>query len=196
MKIIYLINTLLFISFFSAQSFAGVYKCTDKAGRTAYQSKPCADESNGLKIDIKTGGSTDLGSKLRQQERDRQLKQQQEKQRQQAKARESERISEANRQSAINQKLVRDNPVQYTAFAIPPYKHDQLSELIKPFAERLPEIERFRRIAAQKALATGDCKRVESNQLSIQSQPDKLIITVDCSSAKTFQFSEQQLLNQ
>ncbi len=195
MKSIQLTNTLLIMAFFSSPSLAGVYKCIDDQGKTAYQSKPCANEKNALKIDIKTGSTTDIASKLKQQEKDKQLKIEQEKQQQLQQTQEAERIKQATLESSINQQLIKDNPVQYTAFAIPPYKHDQLSNLVKPFASRLPEIEKFRRIASQKALATGECKRVESNQLSVRSQLNNLIITVDCSSAKTFQFTETELLN-
>jgi len=178
----------------SGHVVAGVYKCTDADGKTAYQSAPCAEAASALKIDVKTGGSTDLAAQLKRQEQEVELKKLQEIEHQKQLLREASRIKKATEQSGINQQLIKDNPIQFTAFAIPPYRHDRLSALVQPFAARLPEIEQFRRLAAQKALATGECKRVESGQLSIQSQMKQLVFTIDCSSAKTFQFNEAELI--
>ncbi len=183
----------LTIALFSSYSVASVYKCTDDQGKTAYQSSPCAAEKKALKIDIETGQSIDLAVKLKQQKQDIELKKLQEIEKKHNIAKELKRQKDAAEQSAINQQLIRDNPVQYTAFAIPPYHHDKLPSLVKHFEARLPEIERFRRLAAQKALATGECQRVESDQLSIQSRSEQLVISIDCSTAKNFQFSEKEL---
>lgn len=194
MKPLYSSLGFLAITLFSNLSFASVYKCTDEQGKTAYQSTPCAKEKQGLKIDINTGQSIDLSVKLKQQQAEIELKKQQEIEKQQNISKELQRQKDATEQSAINQKLIKDNPIQYTAFAIPPYLHDKLLPLVKPFASRLPEIEKFRRLAAQKALATGECHRVESDQLSIQSKIDHLVFSIDCSSAKNFVFNEKELL--
>lgn len=183
------------ITLFSSHSLASVYKCTDDQGKTAYQSSPCAEEKKAIKIDISTGQSIDLAAKLRQQHEDIELKKQQEIEKKKNIVQELKRQQDATAQSALNQQLIKDNPIQYTAFAIPPYPHDKLPSLVKPFETRLPEIEKFRRLAAQKALTTGECKRVESVQLSIKSKSDQLAFSIDCSTAKNFQFSEQELLN-
>jgi len=197
MKLVYSMSGLLVMALFSSHSFASVYKCTDKNGKTAYQSSPCAEEKTALKIDMKTGGSTNLTVRLKQQQeqqtKDIELKKQQEAEHQQQLAKEAKRIKDSIEQSAINQQLIKDNPIQYSAFAIPPYQHDKLSSLIKSFEARLPEIEKFRRLAAQKALATGNCKRVESDELSIKSQINQLVFSIDCSTAKNFQFNETEL---
>lgn len=194
MKLISSMLGLATLTLFASNASSGVYKCTDEQGKTAYQSSPCSEEKKALKIDIKSGGLTDLSIKLKQQEQQQALKKQQEIERQKQLAIEAKRIQDAKEQSAINQQLIKDNPIQYTAFAIPPYRHDRLTDLVKPFASRLPEIEEFRRLAAQKALSTGECKRVESDQLSIQSQLNTLVFTVDCSSAKTFLYTESDLV--
>lgn len=194
MKLVCPIMGLVAVTILSGNVYAGVYKCTDDAGKTAYQSAPCADENKALKIDVKTGGSTDLAVQLKQQAQEQELKKQQELERKKQLLKEATRIKDATEQSAINQQLIKDNTIQYSAFAIPPYRHDRLSEMVKPFASRLPEIEKFRRLASQKALATGECKRVESVQLSIQSQIKQLVFSADCSSAKTFHYKESELL--
>jgi len=194
MKPLYSSLGFLAITLFSNLSLASVYKCTDKQGKTAYQSSPCAEEKKALKIDIGTGQSVDLSVKLKQQQAEVELQKQQEIEKQQKISKELQRQKDATEQSAINQQLIKDNPIQYTAFAIPPYLHDKLSPLVKPFASRLPEIEKFRRLAAQKALSTGECHRVESDQLSIQSKIDLLVFSIDCSSAKNFLFNEKELL--
>jgi len=193
MKLVFSTISLVAFTLFSTASVASVYKCTDAQGKTAYQSSPCEDEKNALKIDIKTGQSIDLTVRLKQQQNEIKLKQQQEIERQQSLAKEAKRIKNASEQSALNQQLIKNNPIQYTAFAIPPYRYDRLSDVVKPFEARLPEIERFRRIAAQKALETGECKRVESDQLSIKSQMEQLVFSIDCSTSKTFHFNETEL---
>ena len=141
-----------------------------------------------------TGGSTDLAAQLKQQEQEQELKKQQEVERQKQQLKEATRIKDATEQSEKNQQLIKGNTIQYSAFAIPPYRHDRLPEQIKPFASRLPEIEKFRRVAALRALATGNCMRVESVQLSVQSQMKQLIFSADCSSAKTFHYKESELI--
>jgi len=194
MKAVYSIASLFAIALLPTHSVASVYKCTDSQGKTAYQSSPCAEEVNALKIDMKTGQSTDLAVKIKQQQQEVESKKQEDIARQQQAAKDIKRKKDSIEQSAINQQLIKDNPIQFTAFAIPPYNHDKLPALVKNFEARLPEIEKFRRLAAQKALATGECNRVESDQLSVQSKADKLVFSIDCSSAKRFQFNETELL--
>jgi len=197
MKLVCSTSSLLVLALFSSHSIASVYKCTDTHGKTSYQSSPCAEEKTALKIDMTTGGSTNLTVRLKQQQQEQQkeleLKKQQEIEQKQQLVKEANRVKESNEQSAINQQLIKDNPIQYSAFAIPPYQHDKLSSLVKSFEARLPEIEKFRRIAAQKALATGNCKRVESDQLNIKSQINQLVFSIDCSTSKTFHFNEAEL---
>jgi len=64
---------------------------------------------------------------------------------------------------------------------------------VQNFSARLPDIERFRRLAAEKALATNQCGRVEAAELNSKSTDDALVFLVDCSSAKKYYFSEQEL---
>ncbi len=193
------VNLIITISLISFNAVAGVYKCTDIQGNTSYQSSPCAEEKQALKIDMKTGGATNLT--LAEKQKKAQLaaeqanKEQQEALKKLNEKKEAKRLKDSAEQSALNQQLIKDNPVQFSAFAIPPYLPDQLTPLVKLHEARLPEIEKFRRLAAQKALKTGECKRVESDQLSIRSKPDQLVISIDCSSAKTFYYSESELIS-
>jgi hypothetical protein len=98
-------------------------------------------------------------------------------------------------ESAKNQFLIKNNPQKFSAFAIPPYKFDDLTPLVKSYQSRLPDIERMRRLAAEKALATGQCGRVEAAELNPKSTKNALVILVDCSSAKKFYVSEQEMGN-
>ena len=53
--------TLMILSIiFSATATAGVYKCTDSAGKTVYRANPCAPGHGNIQINIKTGTTTDL----------------------------------------------------------------------------------------------------------------------------------------
>ena len=191
--------TLLILgSLFSMQLSAGVYKCTDASGKKIYRSVPCVEGQKKVELNVKTGSSTDLN----QQESQQALSQQEQEAKDAQKKLEEEQAQQKLAQlkqsvldeSAKNQFLVKNNPQKYSAFAIPPYKYDDLSPLVKIYQSRLPDIERMRRQAAEKALATGQCGRVESVELSEKSTKDGLIILVDCSSAKKFYVSEQELV--
>ena len=199
MKLIQPIIAILATTLFSGSVIAGVYKCTDAQGNTSYQSSPCAEEKIAAEIDLKTGGHTDLTAKEKLQQEEKELDLELQKQQEVEKKKQldliAKRKKDAAEQSAINQQLIKDNHIQFSAFAIPPYKFDKLPALVKQFETRLPEIEKFRRLAAHKALATGECIRVEVDELSIKSQIGQLVISVDCSSGKNFHFNESELVD-
>ncbi len=183
--------------FFSVQSSAGVYKCTDAKGNKIYRSNPCQEGQSNIQLNVKTGSATDLNAK----EQEAQLTQQeQETKDAQQKLEEDQKLQKLTElkqnaldESAKNQFLIKNNPEKFSPFAIPPYKYDELTPFVKTFQPRLPEIERMRRQAAEKSLATGQCGRVESVELSEKSTKDGLVILVDCSTAKKFYLSEQEL---
>lgn len=190
--------TLLFLGLlFTAYANAGVYKCTDANGNKIYKSVPCLEGQSKVELNVKTGSSTDLNAEeqqkaLSQQEQEAKaaLKKQEEEQSAQKLAQLKQSSMD---ESAKNQFLVKNNPNKFSAFAIPPYKYDDLPPLVKNYQSRLPDIERMRRKAAEKALATNLCGRVESVELSDKSAKDALVILVDCSSAKKFYVSEQEM---
>jgi hypothetical protein len=185
---------MLIATLFSGISYSGVYKCTDDQGNTAYQSSPCALENKAFEIDIKTGGETDISLQLKQKEQEQEeLKKKEAEQKKQVEQ-EAKRKQDLAEQSKINQQLIKGNPIQFTAFAIPPYTQNNLPELVKQYEVRLPEIEKFRRFSAQKALSTGECKRVEAAELSVKSKPEQLVFSINCSTAKTFYFNEAELV--
>ncbi|MDO9423667.1 MAG: DUF4124 domain-containing protein [Methylobacter sp.] len=185
-------TTLLILgSLFSSCAFAGIYKCTDVTGKINYQSKPCDQAQKTEQINVKTGGSSDpeQGKQvLEQKEQDDKLQQEL------LLRKETQLKQEAANESAKNQFLIKNNPEKFSAFSIPPYVHDQLPDVVKNYQNRLPEIERLRRQAAEKALATGLCIRVESSELHSQSTKKALVFLVSCSNGKTFYFSEQELV--
>jgi hypothetical protein len=190
--------TLIFIGLLlSTQLSAGVYKCTDASGNKIYRSHPCVEGQKKVELNVKTGGATDLNEQenlqtLTQQEQAAKEEQKKldEQQAQQKLAQFKQSVTD---ESAKNQFLVKNNPNKYSAFAIPPYKYDDLSPLVKTYQNKLPDIERMRRLASERVLATNQCGRVESVELSEKSTKDSLIILVDCSSAKKFYVSQQEL---
>lgn len=194
MKSVRLLVVLMAVCFFSTSVFAGVFKCKDEYGKTAYQSAPCAEENEAHEIDVKTGGITNLAIEKGKRAAALELIKQQQAEKQKMLVLMATRKKEAAEQSALNQQLIKNNPKQYSAFAIPPYKIDKLSTLVERYKDRLPEIEKFRRLAAQKALATGECNRVEVDELSVNSKPGELVFSIDCSTAKNFKFNEAELL--
>lgn len=188
---------LLLGSFLSSYACAGVYKCTDANGKTAYRETPCAAGNSNIQLNVKTGSAVDLDTLKHQQNNQEQQQQaviDQQKLAQQQLTQKKEKLKqEAMDESAKNQFLIKSNPQKYSAFAIPPYKYEQLPALIKPYQDRLPDIERMRRLAAEKALASNECVRVEAAELNIKSTKDALVFLVDCSTAKRFYMTEQQL---
>lgn len=184
-------------SIFSACASAEVYKCTDADGKKVYRPHPCEEGYNNKEINLKTGSAIDLEEKqkqaaLKQQEEQAKLERQKQEQ-QQADKRKQELLQEAINESQKNQLLIKNNPDKFSAFAIPPYVPDKLPALVKRYEARLPEIERLRRSAAEKALASGQCIRVEAVELNEKSTSNNLVFLIDCSSAKSFYFSEQEL---
>ena len=189
--------SLMFILLLSSNSWAGVYKCTDANGRTDYQSSPCQEERSAVQINTKTGSKVDLNQLENQKQQADEQKMQLELQKQ---AEEQARLDaiekrkqQVREQSQLTLDLIKQNPTQFSAFAVPPYDPDKLPQGIKPFEDRLVEIEKFRRLAAQKALATGKCQRVEADELSAKSTKELLGFQVSCSSGTSFNFNEAEL---
>ncbi|QSB01660.1 DUF4124 domain-containing protein [Methylomonas sp. EFPC1] len=182
----------------SADSWAGVFKCTDATGHTNYQSSPCTVEHKAVQMNTKTGSSVDLNALERQQAAEAELKKQQSAQEQAEQQAKLDAIAknkqDARVQSEMTQTLIKQNPMQFSAFAIPPYDPEKLPAQVKPFETRLPEVEKFRRLAAQKALASGECQRIETDELTGKSKPDQLNFLINCSSGKTFLFNEADLV--
>ncbi|NOU15052.1 MAG: DUF4124 domain-containing protein [Methylococcaceae bacterium] len=191
-------STLLILgSLFAINASAGVYKCTDANGKTDYRSAPCEAGHSAEEINIKTGGSTNLDKEEQKQQLELQAQEQKQTQEQieqeQAKQKLEKLKQDSKNESAKNQFQIKSNPDKFSAFAIPPYNYDSLPTLVKDYQSRLPDVERFRRQAADKALATKQCNRVESVELSSKSTQTALVFSVDCSTGKNFIFSEQDL---
>lgn len=184
------ITLLILGSLFSICTYAEIYKCTDVNGKTDYQSKPCAPEHTAVQINVKTGGPTDPEHEnqvLEQKKQDEKLEQEQ------LLKKHTQLKQEAMSESAKNQFVIKNNPDKFSAFSIPPYVPDQLPDLVNNYQYRLPEIERFRRLAAEKALASGQCTRVEASELHATSTKKTLVFLVSCSSGKSFYFTEKEL---
>ncbi len=181
----------------SVDSWAGVFKCTDATGHTNYQSSPCTVEHKAVQMNTKTGSSVDLNAQERQQAADADLKKQQSLQEQAEQQAKLDAIAKAKQdvksQSELTQNLIKQNPMQFSAFAIPPYDPDKLPAQVKPFESRLADVEKFRRLAAQKALASGECQRIEADELTAKSKLDQLNFLINCSSGKTFLLNEAEL---
>lgn len=181
----------------SAQLSAGVYKCVDASGNKIYRSQPCTGDQSKAELNLKTGSAKDLDAIEKQKalsEQEQAAKDAEKIQQEQELIKKKQNLRQsAIDESAKNQFLVKNNPKKFSAFAIPPYNPDDLPPLIKKFEDRLADIERFRRGAAEKTLATGECGRVESVELNQKSTHDSLVILVDCSSSKKFYIAEPEL---
>lgn len=176
---------------------AEVYKCIDASGNKIYKAIPCADGQKKLELNVKAGSSTDLTAKENEQaasQQEQQAKEEQKKQNQEEAKQKLDKLKQDSAdESAKNQFLVKNNPKQFSAYAIPPYQYEELTPFVKQYQARLPDVERMRRQAAEKVLATGQCGRVESAELSEKSNNNGLVFLIDCSTAKKFYISEAEL---
>jgi hypothetical protein len=177
----------------SADVNADIYKCTDATGATSYQQKPCPKKMDSYAIDVKTGTHIAITEK-----KDQRLQEELERQRQAVEEQKKRQLEQqwddgAKAEQVITQALIHNNPKKFSIYAIPPYRIKQLPAVVQQFKHRLPEIEKLRRLAAQKALETNQCTRVESDELSPRSKKTELVVLVDCSSGKSFYFNEAEL---
>jgi len=188
-------RTVLFIlgSLFSTCALAGIYKCTDVNGKTDYQAKPCSAEHKTVQINVKTGGSTTEPDQEKQKQDLAKKEQDESLEQAQILKKQAQLKQDALSESAKNQFLIKNNPERFSAFSIPPYDPDQLPDLAKNYQTRLPDIERLRRQAAEKALVSNQCTRVEASELDGKSEKRALVFSVSCSSGKSFYFTEQEL---
>lgn len=181
----------------SYNTWAGVYKCTSADGRTNYQSSPCTEDRKAVQINTKTGNQVDLNQLEKQQQMNaeqlKQLEMEQQASEQAKLAAIQQRNQSAQAQSEQTQALVKQNPLQFSAYAIPAYTPDKLPATVKPFEERLADIEKFRRLAAQKALSTNQCQRVEADELHTKSTKAQLVFLINCSSGASYYFNESEL---
>jgi len=191
--------TLLILgSLFSAYASAGIYKCTDANGNKEYRSSPCQTGHTNVELNVKTGTATNLDDKNNQQasaQKEQQAIQEKQKlEQEQLLKKQANSNREAINESAKNQFLIKNNPGKFSAYAIPPYVPGKLTDLVKTYQDRLPEIERLRRQAAEKALASNQCGRIESVELNSKSTKDTLMFLINCSSGKSFYFKDQELI--
>jgi hypothetical protein len=187
------ITLLILGCFFSICTYAGIYKCTDINGKTNYQSKPCDSEQKTEQINIKTGDTIDSPDPGIQNQAIVQKELAEKSEQEQLLKKQNQLKQDAHNESAKNQFVIKNNPDKYSAFSIPPYDPEQLPELVKNYQNKLPDIERLRRLAAEKALLTGQCNRVEASELHANSAKNSLVFLVNCSSGKSLYFTEQEL---
>lgn len=190
--------TLIFLGWFlSSCALAAVYKCTDAKGNTDYQAKPCAEGQENISINIKTGTVVNLNEEKKQQELSQKqevTEQEKEKNNQLQLLEQQKRAKDEIRaESAKNQEFIKTHPDTFSPYSMPPYDPEHLSDLVKLHQARLVEIERFRREAAEKALRTGECTRVEASELDINSTKTLLAFLINCTSGKAFHINEQDL---
>lgn len=175
-----------------------VNKCISAAGKKEYTTKACNEGYSSSKLNINTGSSTDEEEEKKQVDLRKQKELAKIEEEKKAKQEEQERQEAVNKEAIVesekNKVMIKENPKLFSPFAIPPYEPNKLSDLVKKYQNRLAEIERMRRTAAEKALATGECERVESAELDAKSTKVLLTFLVNCSSGKSFFYTEADFL--
>lgn len=191
------INYVILAACLSASAWADVYKCTDASGHHFYQSSPCPEVHNAIQMNPKTGNSLDLTAQERQTaeqaERKRQQFEQELAQREVEIAAIEQRKLQAKAEYELTQTMIRQNPGQFSAYAVPWYDPVNLPPHVKAYETRMVDIEKFRRMAAQKVLGNGQCQRVEADELSPKSSPESLVFMINCSSGATYYLNEADL---
>ena len=136
-------STLLILGLlFSMPLSAGVYKCTDAKGNKIYRAIPCGEGQSKVELNVKTGSSTDLIAKEKEEVLTQQEQEAKEAQKKLEEEQQAQKLAQFKQsvldESAKNQFLVKSNPSKFSAFAIPPYKYEDLPPLVKSFQSRLP----------------------------------------------------------
>jgi hypothetical protein len=190
--------TLVLLSIlFSSYSQARIYKCTDGDGKKSYQKSPCENINNAAEFNVTTGGSIAVPDKRKQEQVLEQQKEQEQARMDEITRKEQEikqqRINATLDENTKNLEIIKNNPKKFSAFAIPSYTSENHPPLFDDFIERLPDIQRFRRLAAKKALFSGQCDRVEASSLNLKSTQKNLVFLVECSNTKRFYFKETEL---
>jgi hypothetical protein len=190
--------TLVLLSIlFSSYSQAGIYKCTDSNGKKSYQKSPCENISNAAEFNVTTGGSIAVPDKRKQEMVLEQQKEQEQAKTEEIKKQEQDvkqqRIDTTLEENKKNLEIIKANPKKFSAFAIPPYTLEDHPPLFDDFIERLPEIQRYRRWAAKKALFSGQCDRVEASSVNFKSTQKNLVFLVECSNTERFYYNETDL---
>lgn len=175
-----------------------VNKCISTAGKKEYTARPCNQGYSSSKLNINTGSATNEEDEQKQLDLRKQKELAKIEEEKKTRAENQEKQDAVNKEARIesekNKTLIKENPKLYSPFAIPPYEPNNLSELVKKYQDRLAEIERMRRTAAEKALATGECERVESVELDAKSTKVLLTFLVNCSTGKSFFYTEADFL--
>lgn len=184
---------LLLSCFMAGAAEAAVFKCTDSEGNVKYWSKPCGDGEKNVEINVKTGGRIDQSADQGRRRAEQQAEAEKARSEQEASLKRRQLAADAARESALNQSFIKRHPDRYSAYAIAPYRPEQLPSAAMPYRDRLPEIERLRREASERALQGGRCRRVESSELNARSSAEALVFLIDCSSGKQFYISEKEL---
>ena len=182
---------------YSCFAWAGVYRCADQNGKIAYQKTPCVNLEEAIELNVNTGGHK-LLDKEEQAKLSSQIAELTEKQRielakQQKQQAKEKLLEESAKEAQKNQAFIKYNKLRFSPYAIPPYTGKRFSSLADSFEERLPEIEQYRRIAAEKVLKSDQCRRIEASDLDPLSPLKKLRFWVECSNGKRIKFSEQDL---
>jgi hypothetical protein len=183
--------------FSCAHAAPPVYKCVDATGKKNYQARACSAGVANTTLNINTGSSTNLDEIEKQKEQKKNAEQAGEEQQKLTKQQLLEKQEAENKaaiaESAKNQEIIKSDSKKFAPFAIPPYAPDKLPEFVKNYQSRLSDVERLRRVAAEKALATDQCERVEASELDSKSTKEILAFLVNCSSGKAFYYTETDL---
>lgn len=192
-----LLIVLLGVIFSINAATAAVYRCADENGKIAYQNSPYQNLDAAAELNVTTGRHRDITAEIKQQEAQDEALMSEEQKREAEKLRienEKTRLKAAGaEQSQINQEYLKNNKEKFSPYAFPPYQGKRYKDLIASYLERLPEIERMRRIAASQVLESGDCQRVEASDLNVYSHISLLRFIIDCRNGKRISFSEKEL---
>jgi hypothetical protein len=186
--------------FAASSESATVYKCADDEGNIAYQKSPCQHLDSAAEVNLKSGSHKVVVDEIQNQidEDEENLSEQQkqalEKLRKQAE--ENRLIELSAEQAQKNQEYLKSNIGSFSPYALPPYQGKSYAGIVRNYLARLPEIERYRRVAASNVLLSGQCRRVEAAEMDRFSKLDNLNFIIDCRNGKRVKLNEKALKDQ
>lgn len=78
-------------------------------------------------------------------------------------------------------------------YVLTPYTRDSWPKTFEKYGDRMPELEKYRRLAAEATARNPECDKVISSDISDEGSYASMQFFVDCENMKRFRFSEAEL---
>ena len=90
-------------------------------------------------------------------------------------------------------RATQSTPPKIDEYVLTPYTRASWPKTFDKYGDRMPQLERFRRLAAEAAARNSECDKVIASEISDQGTYSSMQFFVDCENMKRFRFSESEL---